>query len=162
MARRDRCRALYDEDRAANRPGVAPVAQLLKKSPLHGKEWPFYWVFPSAKESRDPESGIIRRHHLHPGSFGKALRVARRRANIDKRVTAHSFRHGFATAYLLAGGNLRELQERLGHDDIETTGRYLHCLPNQHDRIGSPWDCPTPGSSDPIPFPLLGRHGRTG
>jgi site-specific recombinase XerD len=75
------------------------------------------------------------------------MRVAVRRSGIDKRATAHAFRHGFATAYLIAGGNLRELQDRLGHESIETTMRYLHCLPQNFDRIGSPWDTPEPNSS---------------
>lgn len=140
LARRERCRALWEEDRAMRKPGVASVEQLSKKFPSHGKEWPFFWVFPSAKDSRDPESGIIRRHHIHEKSFSKAVRPAVRRAKLDKRVTAHSFRHGFATCYLLAGGNLRELQDRLGHDSIDTTMGYLHCLPQNFDRIGSPWD----------------------
>lgn len=150
LARRERCRALWEEDRATRRPGVSPVEQLVRKFPSHGEEWPFFWVFPSAKESADPESGIIRRHHIHDKSFAKAVRPAVRRAKLDKRVTAHSFRHGFATCYLLAGGNLRELQDRLGHESIETTMRYLHCLPQQFDRIGSPWDVAAPAASGTI------------
>lgn len=140
LARRERCKALWKEDRECKRPGVCPVDGLARKFPSHNLEWPFFWVFPSAKESRDPESGIVRRHHIHDKSFAKAIRPAVRRAEVDKRVTAHSFRHGFATAYLLAGGNVRELQDRMGHDSIETTMGYLHCLPSTFDRIGSPWD----------------------
>lgn len=153
-ARRERCRALWEEDRANRRPGVSPVEQLSRKFPSHGNDWPFFWVFPSARESVDPVSGIRRRHHIHDKSFSKAVRPAVRRAKIDKRVTAHSFRHGFATAYLMAGGNIRELQDRLGHESIETTMGYLHCLPNQFDRIGSPWDTAPPVQSGVIlPFP---------
>jgi len=139
--------------RRNNRPGVCPGDQLAKKFPSHGKEWPFFWVFPSAKESQDPASKIIRRHHIHDKSFSKAVRPAVRRSNIDKRITAHSFRHGFATCYLLAGGNLRELQDRLGHDSIETTMGYLHCLPQNFDRIGSPWDIPQTSGAQILPFP---------
>jgi integrase len=154
MARRTRCRGLWNEDRERKRPGVAAVEQLVRKYPSHGVEWPFFWVFPSAKESTDKVSGITRRHHLHDKSFAKALRPAVRRSGIDKRVTAHSFRHGFATAYLLAGGNIRELQERLGHESIETTMGYLHCIPQDFDRIGSPWDtAPARPQSSIIDFP---------
>ena len=116
-----------------------PEGMELKFSQM-GEEWPFFWVFPARCESKDPETGIVRRHHLHKKAFGAALRVAVRRAGISKRVTAHTFRHGFATAYLLAGGNLRELQRLMGHSDLETTEIYLHCLPSECDRIGSPWD----------------------
>lgn len=139
-ARRERCRSLWEEDRAGNRPGVCPEDGLVRKFPSHGKEWPFFWVFPAAGESMDSETGIRRRHHIHDKSFSKAVRPAVRRAKLDKRVTAHSFRHGFATAYLMAGGNVRELQDRLGHENLDTTMGYLHCLPRDFDRIGSPWD----------------------
>jgi integrase len=155
-ARRERCKALWKEDRERKRPGVSPVDSLARKFPSHNLEWPYFWVFPSAKESRDPESGIVRRHHIHDKSFAKAVRPAVRRADIDKRVTAHSFRHGFATAYLLAGGNIRELQDRMGHDSIETTMGYLHCLPSHFDRIGSPWDAaPQSGALQPSHLSIL-------
>jgi integrase len=157
LARRERCRAMWEEDRANRRPGVSPVEQLARKMPSHGVEWPFFWVFPAAGESKDPVSGIVRRHHIHDKSFAKAVRPAVCRAKVDKRVTAHAFRHGFATCYLLAGGNIRELQDRLGHDSIETTMGYLHCLPQQFDRIGSPWDVAGVASpaADIIQFPKL-------
>lgn len=141
-ARYKRCRALWQEDRAKSRPGVALPDALARKYPNHGLDWPFFWVFPAAGDSRDPESGIIRRHHVHEKSYSRPLKVAVCRSGIAKRVTAHAFRHGFATAYLLAGGNLRELQRVMGHASMETTEVYLHCLPNQTDRIGSPWDVP--------------------
>lgn len=152
LAHRERCRALWEADRRQKRPGVAPVNELVKKAPNHGLDWPFFWVFPAAGESRDPETGIIRRHHVHPKSFSKVLRKAVRASGIAKRITSHSFRHGFATSYLLAGGNLRELQDRMGHDSIETTMLYLHCLPHQFDRIGSPWDIPQTAPQI-LPFP---------
>jgi integrase len=139
-ARMERCRGLWAEDRAKGRAGVAMPDGMELKFSQSGKEWPFFFVFPARGESKDPVSGIVRRHHLHKKAFGSALRIAVRRSGIAKRVTAHTFRHGFATAYLLAGGNLRELQRLLGHTHIETTEIYLHCLPNECDRIGSPWD----------------------
>ena len=158
LERRERCRQLWERDRAAGREGVEIPEAFRLKAPSFGRDWPFFWVFPAASESRDPATGIVRRHHVHDRSYARPLRRAVREAGIDKRLTAHSFRHGFATAYLLAGGNLRELQRLMGHTSIETTEGYLHCLPTDVDRIGSPWDiAERPREAPPaiIPFRKL-------
>lgn len=146
-------RRLWKADRSRGRPGVEVPNAIANKSPKAGETWPFFWVFPAAGDSTCPVSKIRRRHHLHPKSSGKAIRKACHAAGISKRITAHSFRHGFATSYLLSGGNLRELMELMGHKDISTTEVYLHCLPSFTDRVGSPLDAPktSPGV---IPFPV--------
>lgn len=40
----------------------------------------------------------------------------------------HSLRHTSATLLLYGGINLQQVRERLGHVDISTTNKYLHCL----------------------------------
>jgi len=40
----------------------------------------------------------------------------------------HSLRHTSATLLLYGGINLKQVQERLGHGDITTTNKYLHCI----------------------------------
>ena len=40
----------------------------------------------------------------------------------------HSLRHTSATLLLYGGVNLQQVRERLGHADISTTNKYLHCL----------------------------------
>lgn len=42
-----------------------------------------------------------------------------------KRFSAHIWRHTFAKAFLLNGGDVFTLQELLGHEDIETTKIYI-------------------------------------
>lgn len=48
--------------------------------------------------------------------------------DIGKRITIHSLRHSYATKLLESGLNIREIQELLGHSDIQTTQNYCHVL----------------------------------
>jgi len=73
---------------------------LERKYPNCGKEIQWQYLFPANKISVDPRSGIKRRHHLMESSLQKAVKIASKRASIDKRVSCHTFRHCFATHLL--------------------------------------------------------------
>jgi integrase len=50
-------------------------------------------IFPSGSLSTDPRGNIIRPHHIDPSIINKAIKLAVRKSVIQKRITAHAFRH---------------------------------------------------------------------
>jgi site-specific recombinase XerD len=61
-------------------------------------------------------------------------------AGIKKAATCHSLRHSFATHLLMTGVNIREVQELLGHKNVETAMIYTHVLNKGGHGVRSPID----------------------
>lgn len=76
------------------------------------------------------------------------VRKAAKLANISKNVHPHLFRHGFATALLENGSDVRTTQEILGHENIQTTMRYMHVtdqrIKESHEKFAPKVSPPTP------------------
>lgn len=131
---------LHQSDLAAGFGSVYIPPGLDKKYPAAHKQWLWQYLFPASSISKDPETGIMRRHHIHETALQKAIRAAAQAAKIDKRVTPHAFRHSFATHLLQNGYDIRTVQELLGHKDVKTTMIYTHVLQRGGLAVKSPLD----------------------
>ncbi len=129
--------------RASYRQSEVPVSlpdALERKYPGAGRELGWQYVFPSRDTSIDPRTGQTRRHHMHETAIQTMMKTARRRAGLVKHASVHTLRHSFATHLLMAGVDICEIQELLGHRSLETTRIYLHMMRNLKTPVISPLD----------------------
>lgn len=99
------------------------VLEIAKTMPKTG------WWFPSPYPSElFPQGG----GHILMASASDAVSKAIRRAGIvDRRITAHSLRHFYASQLLAEGASIRVIQEMLGHASLATTQIYTEVTERQ-------------------------------
>ena len=135
-----RVRVLHEQDLAAGAGEARLPDALERKYPQAGREWGWQFAFPAQNLAVDPRGGKVRRHHASDAMLQRAVKEAVAKAGIEKPVSVHTLRHSFATHLLLAGVDLRQIQELLGHASVETTMIYTHVVKNLRAPATSPLD----------------------
>jgi integrase/recombinase XerD len=85
---------------------------------------------------------------IHAPAVAHMVKKAAILAKIGRDVSSHKLRHGFATTSFENGMDMRDLQEQLGHENIQTTQIYTHVSDKRqqesHDRFAPKVYTPTP------------------
>lgn len=92
------------------------------------------WLAVRDQIAKQDEAGLFvgaRGQRINPGVVGQRLTAWAQRAGLPVHVHPHMLRHSFATHVLQSSGDLRAVQEMLGHSSISTTQVYTH-LDFQH------------------------------
>jgi len=88
----ERVNLLHEADRLEGFGEVYLPYAFERKEPSAAKTWAWQYVFPVSRRSRDPRSGVERRHHLAETVLQKAVKGAIHQAGLHKRGSCHTLR----------------------------------------------------------------------
>jgi len=127
----DMLRELHRRDLAtAGYAGVFLPRQYEKKAKHAAREFVWQWFFPAPRLTRASGTKEYRRYHVQRSHVHKAIKRAAGKAALTKRVTAHTFRHSFASHLLQANYDIVTIQRLLGHSNVKTTMIYTQTVPS--------------------------------
>lgn len=132
----DHARAMWKRDRETHLPVEVP-GLLARKYPNAPHSWQWFWIFPSHTPCTHPRTGETVRWRMHEANVQRAVKKSAGKLELDGLATPHVLRHCCATHILDAGGNVRDVQDLLGHAHLNTTMIYVH---GDGERIRSPLD----------------------
>lgn len=132
----EHARTMWKRDRETHLPVEVP-GQLARKYPNAPHSWQWFWVFPSHTPCTHPRTGQTVRWRMHESNVQRAVKKSAEKLELDGLATPHVLRHCCATHILEAGGNVRDVQELLGHTHLDTTMLYVH---GDGERVRSPLD----------------------
>jgi len=105
------------------------ASEYLKKY-LNERKDHFKPLFIRHKGSMDPTTPD-NKMRLTPRSVERLVKKYVRKIKLPVEITPHGIRHSYATDLLIAGADIRSVQEMLGHKNISTTQIYTHVTNKQ-------------------------------
>lgn len=146
----DFARAIWKKDRETALPVEVP-GLLSRKYPRSPHAWQWFWLFPAHAPCRHPRTGETVRYRMHEANVQRGVKHAAEKLGLDGLATPHVLRHCCATHILDAGGNVRDVQDLLGHASLNTTMIYVH---GDGERVQSPLSTlPATGATNILHFP---------